>query len=226
MKKFVDKTDSLKEPAVKTGNYVPKDAVNLGWFSSKDINPKNNISLVDLSGLISENTNSNQSFDQLMFANEVGVLEDIYGNPFIGTDEVVVSDTFLNEPTIDQQYSINDLASKSYLTNYYISRYFTLLEGMSFIYSSHNQYIDEDGIPISIKVVDENNELYADKLKTYIGTLYWNETLHPHTYHSNLDLKAVMVKHHLSLRPMNEFGPSELEERHKLLSHIIQIIWK
>ena len=70
------------------------------------------------------------------------------------------------------------------------------------------------------------NELYADKLRTYVGTLYWNETLHPDTYHSNLDLKAVMAKHHLLLRPMTEFGTAELEERHKLLSQIIQIIWK
>lgn len=69
------------------------------------------------------------------------------------------------------------------------------------------------------------NELYADKLRTYVGTLYWNETLHPDTYHSNLDLKAVMTKHNLSLRPMNEFGTIELEERHKLLSQILQIIW-
>lgn len=29
MQKFVDKTSSNKEPAIKTGNTVPKDAVNL-----------------------------------------------------------------------------------------------------------------------------------------------------------------------------------------------------
>jgi len=29
MKSFIDKTESLKEPAVKTGNYIPKDSVNL-----------------------------------------------------------------------------------------------------------------------------------------------------------------------------------------------------
>lgn len=29
MKNFVDKTESLKEPAVKTGNFIPRDAVNL-----------------------------------------------------------------------------------------------------------------------------------------------------------------------------------------------------
>ena len=163
MKKFDDKTESLKEPAVKTGNFVPKNAVNLGWFSSKDINPKNNISLVDLSGLISENTNLDQSIDQLMFANEIGVLEDVHGNPFIGTDEVIISDMFLDEPVLDAQYSLGQMLNKKYARNYYISRHFVLLEGMSFIYSGHTQFMDEDSMPINIKVVDENNELYADK---------------------------------------------------------------
>ncbi len=30
----------------------------------------------------------------------------------------------------------------------------------------------------------------------------------------------------LSIRPMNIFGPSELEERHKLLFDMARIIWK
>jgi uncharacterized protein with ParB-like and HNH nuclease domain len=70
------------------------------------------------------------------------------------------------------------------------------------------------------------NELYADKLKTYVQTLYWNATLHPDTYHSNLDFKVMLSKYNLTIRPMLTFGPAELEERHKLLAQIIQIIWK
>lgn len=71
------------------------------------------------------------------------------------------------------------------------------------------------------------NELYADKLKTYVQTLYWNATLHPDTYHSNLDFNAMLKKYNLTVRPMPvTFGPDELEERHKLLAQIIQIIWK
>jgi hypothetical protein len=70
------------------------------------------------------------------------------------------------------------------------------------------------------------NELYSDKLKTYAQTLYWNATLHPDTYHSNLDLQSLMGKYHLHIRSMEKFGPKELEERHKLLSQFIQIIWK
>lgn len=70
------------------------------------------------------------------------------------------------------------------------------------------------------------NEPYSDKLKTYAQSLYWNATLHPDTYHSNLDLKALLSRYHLNIRAMKVFGPAELEERHKLLAQMIQIIWK
>ena len=66
MKKFIDKTNSLKEPAIKTGNFVPRDAVNLGWFSGREISPRNNISSVDLSGLIPENMTTNNQSDKLI----------------------------------------------------------------------------------------------------------------------------------------------------------------
>jgi uncharacterized protein with ParB-like and HNH nuclease domain len=70
------------------------------------------------------------------------------------------------------------------------------------------------------------NEPYEDKLKTYAQSLYWNATLHKDTYHSNLDLQSLMNRHDLSIRSMDSFGPVELEERHKLLAQIVQIIWK
>jgi Protein of unknown function (DUF1524) len=70
------------------------------------------------------------------------------------------------------------------------------------------------------------NEPYSEKLKTYAQTLNWNATLHPDTYHSNLDLKALMKRHNLSIKPMENFGPEQIEERHKLLAQMVQIIWK
>ncbi len=70
------------------------------------------------------------------------------------------------------------------------------------------------------------NEPYSEKLKTYAQSLYWNATLHPDTYHSNLDLQSLMSRHHLAIRSIDSFGPIELEERHRLLAQIVQIIWK
>lgn len=70
------------------------------------------------------------------------------------------------------------------------------------------------------------NESYKKKLKSYANTLYWNETLREDTYKSKLDFTGMMKKYKLKFRAMDQFGPKELEERHKLLFDILKIIWK
>lgn len=74
--------------------------------------------------------------------------------------------------------------------------------------------------------ISSNNEIYSNKLRSYANTLYWNETLREDTYKSKLDFNRMIDKHKLSFRPMAEFGPSELEERHKLLFNMAKYIWK
>lgn len=74
--------------------------------------------------------------------------------------------------------------------------------------------------------ISSNNEVYAEKLKTYANTLYWNETLREDSYKSKLDFTNMIKKYNLKFRPMNEFGPSELEERQRLLYEMSKIIWK
>lgn len=74
--------------------------------------------------------------------------------------------------------------------------------------------------------ISSNNEPYKKKLKSYANTLYWNETLREDAYKSKLDMNALIKKYKLKLEPLNEFGPEELEKRHKLLFDIIKIIWK
>lgn len=73
--------------------------------------------------------------------------------------------------------------------------------------------------------ISSNNETYKQKLKSYANTLYWNETLREDTYKSKLDFKDMVSKYGLNFRPMNDFGPVELEERHRLLFDIIKVIW-
>lgn len=73
--------------------------------------------------------------------------------------------------------------------------------------------------------ISSNNELYKNKLKTYANTLYWNETLREDTYAKKLDFTKMMNTYNLSFRHMPEFGPTELEERHKLLFDIASFIW-
>jgi len=73
--------------------------------------------------------------------------------------------------------------------------------------------------------ISSNNEKYKNKLKSYANTLYWNETLRKDNYKSKLDFSAMINKYKLNFRPMDTFGPDELEERHKLLFDMARIIW-
>ena len=74
--------------------------------------------------------------------------------------------------------------------------------------------------------ISSNSETYKNKLKSYANTLYWNETLREDSYKSKLDFTDMINKYKLEFRPMNAFGPSELEERHKLLFDIVKYIWE
>lgn len=73
--------------------------------------------------------------------------------------------------------------------------------------------------------ISSNNESYKKKLKSYSNTLYWNETLREDSYKSKLDFTNMIKKYNLTFRPMNAFGPEELEERHRLLFEMVKIIW-
>ena len=74
--------------------------------------------------------------------------------------------------------------------------------------------------------ISSNNEPYSDKLKSYANTLYWNETLREDSYKSKLDMRDLIKKYNLELTALNQFGQSELEQRHKLLYRMAEIIWK
>ena len=74
--------------------------------------------------------------------------------------------------------------------------------------------------------ISSNNETYKKKLKSYANTLYWNETLREDSYKSKLDFGEMINKYELNFRYMNEFGPNELEERHKLLFDMVAHIWR
>lgn len=73
--------------------------------------------------------------------------------------------------------------------------------------------------------ISSNNERYALKLATYAGTLYWNETLRQDTYKTKIDFSNMIKSFQLNFRPMDTFGPVELEERQQLLFALIAIIW-
>ena len=73
--------------------------------------------------------------------------------------------------------------------------------------------------------ISSGNEAYSEKLKSYANTLYWNETLREDSYKSKLDMTRLIQRHALDLKPLDHFGPDELESRHRLLFEMIKIIW-
>jgi hypothetical protein len=73
--------------------------------------------------------------------------------------------------------------------------------------------------------ISSNDETYADKLKTYANTLYWNETLRADSYKSKLDITEFKKRFDLDLKPYDAFGPAELEARHALLFDLVRHIW-
>ena len=73
--------------------------------------------------------------------------------------------------------------------------------------------------------ISSGNELYVNKLKSYANTLYWNETLRDDTYHSKLDFRDFAKEHGLPFRPLQKFGPEELQERQRLLFDMSAMIW-
>lgn len=73
--------------------------------------------------------------------------------------------------------------------------------------------------------ISSNNESYSDKLVSYANTLYWNETLRRDSYKSHLDFTNWINASKLNFRPMDKFGPEELEERQRLLFDIVNRIW-
>jgi hypothetical protein len=73
--------------------------------------------------------------------------------------------------------------------------------------------------------ISSGNERYVQKLRTYAGTLFWNETLREDTYKSNIDFRQFRAASGLEFRALERFGPAEVEERQKLLFDIATLIW-
>ena len=77
MKFFENKTKNENEKAVKIGKSVPKDAANIAMYSQNKITAANSLSIIDVSNRIKENIIEKDSNTVFMFANEIGVLEDV-----------------------------------------------------------------------------------------------------------------------------------------------------
>ncbi|MHA7294400.1 DUF262 domain-containing protein [Arthrobacter sp. HLT1-21] len=73
--------------------------------------------------------------------------------------------------------------------------------------------------------ISSNNEPYAQKLRSYSNSLYWNETLREDTYKAKKDFTDFIAGTGLKLRAIPEFGPAALHERHSVLGDIVELLW-
>jgi hypothetical protein len=73
--------------------------------------------------------------------------------------------------------------------------------------------------------ISSSNEPYPKKLETYANTLLWNETLRKDSYKSKLDFIRFAKQNELDFKPLDQFGPEEIEERQKLLFELCKLIW-
>ena len=163
MKKFENKTKNQKEKSIKIGSSVPHDAVNLAFYSNEQVNPSNNLSVIDLSSSIPENKTALNSGVKTFFANELGILEDENGNTLFPTENLTISDVNISKVYTTEMLEETQINSLEYLHYYYASRFFTAAPaGYSFL--GFEDYLNENRIKfLNIKVIDSKNQDYIDK---------------------------------------------------------------
>jgi len=171
VEKFNLNTDGTDQIKIRKTTNLPVDdsSTALAWFNSKPVTPGNNISITDLSNFIPENSYSSNinasnavAKNKLAFANELGILEDSDGNTVFDSDDISVSDLFLNSPAYDKKYYIGDINRYGFVHSFYVSRYYTLLPRDSYSFNGFDDFLAEASVPKSIKVIDENGLEYID----------------------------------------------------------------
>jgi len=70
------------------------------------------------------------------------------------------------------------------------------------------------------------NEPYSEKLKTYSGTLYWNQSLDDSFYHSKPNHRDFFKERDLDFRAIDTFDEEAIEHRTRLLFEMAQQIWQ
>lgn len=157
MKRFRNQTTEGNEKAIRRGVRVPDGDVNLAWAKAPALTPANNLVIIDTSGMTPENTDGTINNRKLMFADELGILQDEFGNQVAFDEYPAVADVF----SIDEDFKItpgNEYTPGSILPFVHISRYFHIdLVG----------YATESTVKqlklANVKVVDRNGRDYVDE---------------------------------------------------------------
>ena len=130
------------------------------------------------------------------------------------------------------RHSIRDLATKKYQKGFHVEHILARNDENKNKFDNNDELFEQQrnrlGDLLLLKGPDNESsgkEPYQEKLKTYVGSLLWNETLVEATYKSNLDLRNWISKNQLSMRPLATFGAKEIEERQVLLFELFAKVW-
>lgn len=155
MEKFTNITNDGNEKAIRKGKTVPPGDVNLAYFKSPGLSPSKNVVIIDTSQTIEENASAQET--KVFYANNIGILEDIYGNQLIQERYPIVSDVF----SVNEDYSLEpnttEYSSDTVLAFLHTSRHFHIdYAGMTPGTDSRPYYGEH------IKVVDQAGRNYAN----------------------------------------------------------------
>lgn len=168
---------------------------------------------------------------QYSFFKNIGIsLNTRFKRYFFARVEKFLSDNM----NLNIKHSLSDLVSKTgHKTGFHIEHILSYNEENLELFNNDDDAFEQErnrlGGILLLKGKDNissNNEPYFEKLKSYANTLYWNETLRADSYKSKLDMNDLKLKYKLDLFPLNQFGPHELEQRHKILFEVAKIIWE
>jgi len=157
MDKFENISTAGNEKAIRRGVRVPDGDVNLAWIKAPKMTPDKNIVVIDTSNTVAENTNGELEDCKLMYANDLGILEDAFGNEAIFQEYPAVGDVF----SVDEDFSVspgNEYTPESILPFVHISRYFHI------DFKGYSSYDTIKRLTVSnVKVVDNTGKDYVDK---------------------------------------------------------------
>lgn len=138
-----------------------------------------------------------------------------------------------SEMRLNMKHSVQDLVTKTGAkTGFHIEHILAQNDENRALFGNDEEKFEQErnrlGALLLLKGRDNqssNDEPYKQKLKTYANTLYWNELLREDSYKSKIDVRELQKKLKEPLKPMPTFGQEQLEQRHKLLYEISQLIW-
>ena len=163
MKKFENITTIGNEEAVKIGNFIPNNGAGLAYFLNESPSPAKNLKVIDISDTIAENKIVFENKTRLLYANELGMLQDEDGNVNFNSSDLTLSDRFLSKDHTTERINFDSVNENDFMHYYYVSKYF-ISAPKGYGIDDLDDYRDISYYKnINIKVLDSQNKEYVDK---------------------------------------------------------------